>query len=843
MYLQALAAAPEDVDTLRCLAGLRQQQGRFDEALRCFDRVVSLRPSDAAAWNEHGGVLAAAGRIDRALASFQRATELDPSLAEPACNLGQALCLLRRHHEALPWLERAIARQPRLLPAHMLIVEALQALGRHADAVDACARALRLDPANPQLDHLLGTSLLVLRRHAEALAAFDRALTRQPQHLDALNSRGNCLAALGRQEEALETFARALALKADFPEALHNQGLVLASQKRHIEATQCFERALAYRPDFAEAHASMGASLEALARRAEALESLERALAIRPELVAALINRGITLLRLGRYAQALASLDRALARRPGDTRALNARGNALAALGRMEEAWSSFGSALAGQPDYLEALVSYGLWLVRAGRHGDAQPLLQRALAIEPNYPEVAGTLFYATAALCEWQQYESLSGEILDRVSAGAAVAAPFHMLLLVDSPEDQLACARLWVRDRYSVPRAEAPRLESAERKRLKVAYLSPDFRNHPVARQVCGLIERHDRTQFETIAVAFGRPAPADPLRARLALAFDHFIEVPDSVSDDDVARQIRELDVAIAVDLAGFTTDARPGVLARQVAPIQVNFLGYPGTSGADYMQYIIADRVVIPPTHRSFYTEQVVEMPDSFFVAGDARDVPAPPSRGECGLPEEAFVYCCFNNHGKITPGVFDTWMRILRNVPNSVLWLPEPKLATAANLRREAHHRGVAPERLLFAPRVPATSAYLARLQLADLFLDTLPYNAHSTACDALRSGLPVLTCLGQTFAGRVAASLLQAVGTPELIVESPQAYEALACTLAEDRTRLAELRARLRSSRDHRGFFDPGRFTRQLERAYRAMWERHARAEPPSPLLVPASL
>ena len=840
LYAQTIHSAPADAYALRCLASLLNQQGRFDEALVCFDRILSAQPHDAAVWNEHGGILATSGRIDRALVSFQRAAALDPDLAEPACNVAQSLCFLGRHSEALPWLDRALARRPVLPLAHLLKVDVLQSTGRHFEAAKACRQALALGPESANLQNALGSSLAALGQHPEALTAFDRALSLEPGHIDALNNRGNSLAALGRWDEALAAFAQALALKSDFPEALNNRGLVLAALDRYPEALESFEQALSYRPEYADALNSRGASLDALGRPEEALECFERALAARPDFPNALSNRGIVLVKLGRYAQALASLNAALAVRPDDTAALNSRGNALAALGRMDEAFASFESALAKRPNFIEALISYGSWLSRIGRADEGRRAVLRALKIDPNYPDAAGTAFDAAARCCDWGEYDSRARAIVDRTRAGLRVAAPFHMLLISDSPDDQLACARIWVRERYPPQRTESPALAPRNRERLRVAYLSPDFRGHPVARQACGLFERHDRTRFETIAVAFGQPARADPLRARLERAFDRFIEVPDSVSDREAAQQLRDLDIAIAVDLAGFTTDARPGVLAFRPAPVQVSFLGYPGTLGADYIDYIVADRTVVPTHHRQFYAERVVHLPDTFFVTDNERALAATPSRGEAGLPDEGFVYCCFNRSYKITPAMFDAWMGILQNVSGSVLWLSERMPVAVDNLRREAQRRGIAPERLVFAPLLPDAADHLARLRLADLFLDTLPYNAHATATDALWAGLPVLTCLGRSFAGRVAASLLQAVGLPELIVESLPEYEALACDLACHPARLRELRERLSGTGHGSALFDTDRFRRHLEWAYRSMWERSLRGEPPSHFAVP---
>jgi predicted O-linked N-acetylglucosamine transferase (SPINDLY family) len=371
-----------------------------------------------------------------------------------------------------------------------------------------------------------------------------------------------------------------------------------------------------------------------------------------------------------------------------------------------------------------------------------------------------------------------------------------------------------------------------------RVKIAYLSADFRNHAVSFLAAGLFERHDRTKFETIAISF-TPENSDDMQARLRNAFEKFIDVRN-MSDLEVANLIRELEVDIAVDLMGFTGHHRLGILALRPAPIQVNYLGYPATMGADYIDYIIADPHVVTADSEPHYTEKIVRLPDTFMPTDGGRNAAGtPPSRVEAGLPRDGFVFCAFNNPVKITPAVFDVWMSLLRKVDGSVLWLASYDGKSADNLRREAERRGVAAERLIFAPWLPTHEDHLARYRLADLFIDTSPYNAHSTACDALWAGLPVITCLGTTFAGRVAASLLHAIGLQELIANSLPEYEALAIKLATDRPLLDALRTKLAEHRVTHPLFNTDRFRRHIESAFVTMYERHQRGEPPADISV----
>jgi len=370
-----------------------------------------------------------------------------------------------------------------------------------------------------------------------------------------------------------------------------------------------------------------------------------------------------------------------------------------------------------------------------------------------------------------------------------------------------------------------------------RIRVAYVSADFHSHATAWLMAGVFEAHDRDRFDIYAFSLGRNDRSET-RMRLEQAFDVFIDAGDK-TDQEIAGLLRDLDVDIAVDLKGLTKGARPGIFALRPAPIQVNYLGYPGTMGVDYIDYLVADRVIIPETERRWYAENIVYLPDTYQCNDTARSLPARlASRRDVGLPEQGFVFCSFNGSFKITPRVFDVWMRLLQKTEGSVLWLRESNGSSMRNLRREAEKRGVAGDRLVFAPVWPHAE-HLARHRSADLFLDTLPYGAHTGASDALWAGLPVLTCLGESFAGRVAASLLHAVGLPDMVTHSLEEYEARALQLAHDPALLDEVTERLARNRETHALFDTARFTRHLESAYGQMVERHRAGERPQPFAV----
>jgi protein O-GlcNAc transferase len=603
------------------------------------------------------------------------------------------------------------------------------------------------------------------------------------------------------------------------------------------EAASCFEEALRLDPTSAAAYFNLGLVRHEQGRLEESADALEHAAGADPAMSDALHLLGVVRQQQARPDLAAQAFARALLLNPDDAAVHGQHGAALAMQGRHADAIASFDNAIRLDPGHVHAMCDRATALGLAGRREEAVEGFRRLHETAPHFDYGAGLLLAAKARVCDWSGRDALVALVAQGIREGRKAIHPFEWLAIMDAPDSQLACSRIYAADKYP-PAAQA--LWQGERhghERIRVAYLSADLHNHATAHLMAELFELHDKERFETIALSFG-PDTQDAMRARLIRAFNRFIDVRGK-SDLEIARLVRELEVDIAVDLKGYTTDARCGIFAHRPAPVQVSFIGYPGTLGVDYMDYVIADAQVIDAAHERWYTEKVVCMPGSYQVNDSQRRIADDtPARREQGLPEEGFVFCCFNNNYKITPGMFDIWMRLLEKVPGSVLWLLQDNEAAMRNLRAEAARRGVAPDRLVFAPRAPL-DAHLARHRLADLFLDTLPYNAHTTASDALWSGLPVLTLKGKSFAARVAASLLHAVGLPEMVTHTPQAYEARAMELATDAKQLAGLRARLIAARAA-PLFDTDRFRRHLESAYLAIWQRQQAGAAKAPLKVP---
>ncbi len=737
-----------------------------------------------------------AGRTVEAEAAYRRVLSVQPGEFNALHLLGVLRAQLGDGAQAVQLLAQALAVKPGAVAARLHMAEILAGLGRKPEALQACETALTHDP-NVMEGHLLrGTILLEDGRLEEASAALDCAVALKPDHALALLNRARVRQALQRVDEALADCDRALALKPDFAEAHHVRGTLLHGLKRHDEALASFDRALTHNPGLTQAcHGRIGA-LGALERLEEALAESGRIVALEPDVAAAHNNRGAILRRLRRFPEALECFDRAIALESGIAEYHFNRSGPLYELGRLEEAYAE----------------------------------CAKALALNPGNPDAVGFHFNLASHLCDWRDRPA-ELEIIRRYAREGQVD-PLCLLQAVDEPELHLLNAKQFAEP----PDQTLPARPAVAQKRLRVAYLSADFRDHPVAHQVVELLERHDRTKFETYGICL-RSGPLGAMRERLKQAFDHFVEA-EHRSDYEIARMLAGFQIDIVVDLGGYTDRSRAQVLTCRPAPVAVSYLGYPGTLGADYVDYIIADANVIPPGSEAFYTESVVRLPGCFMPTDNRTLAAVTPSRPAAGLPEHGFVFCDFNKSNKLTPEMFDIWMRILGEVGDSVLWLNVDNTTARNNLRAEAEARGVAAQRLIFADRVADRAQHLARLALADLFLDTLPYNAHATANDFLKVGVPVLTCMGQSFGSRVAGSMLLTMGVEELIVRDLAQYEAIALKLARTPQLLAGLRAKLAANRV---LFDTEGLTRNLETAYERMWSLHVQGRKPESFSVKA--
>jgi protein O-GlcNAc transferase len=784
--------APGDrVDALHLMGIIAAQTRRMERAALLLGRAVAERPTDAAIQNNYGNVLKSLDHHSEALDSYDRALKLNPELADAHNNRGLVLDSLDRIAEALASYDRALKVKPDYVEAHYNRGLALHRLKRLEEAVQSYDRAVKIRPDYVAAHISRGNAQRALSQLENALASYDRAVKIDPHLVDAHNNRGLTLEDLGRIDEALSSYERAVKIDPKHAAARCHLGDALRKMGHIEDALASYRHAVAITPNHAEAHVKMGIALTELRRPDDALECFDHALRLASHLAEAYVNRGNALANVKRFEEAVESYDNALQIKPDYAAAHGNRGNALRELRRFDEALGSY----------------------------------ERALQFNPNQEWLHGSVLSTKLQLCHWMNLTSLMTELFGKLVRQERGTPPFQVFSLTDSPPRQREAARIWVNAHWPDNRLPPPMEPRRPSNKIRVGYYSADFHSHATANLAAELFELHDRDRFEILAFSFG-PDKRDHMRKRLTDAFDQFIDVR-TASDRDVAKLSADVGIDLAVDLKGLTGDGRPGIFAHRAAPVQVGYLGYPGTMSAPFMDYIVADTTLIPVGSRPHYSEKVIYLPNSYQVNDRKRAIAAREfSRADLGLPRAGFVFCCFCNSYKINPEHFDGWMRILKQVEDSVLWLLADTGRIADNLRAEAESRGVHDARLIFAGRIPLDE-HLARHRAADLFIDTFPYNAHTTASDALWAGLPVLTRVGDSFAARVGASLLNAVGLPELIAVTQQHYEAIAVELATEPGRLAEIKAKLDRNRLTTPLFDTEMFTRQLESAYMQIYHR----------------
>lgn len=813
-----------------------QGLGRSDEALTAFDRLLEIKPDHASALMNRSSVLVTLARPQEALQAADAALAMQPDALIALLNKTAALLALKRPREALTVSERLLRLNSRHGKGLINKIIALLDLGNFPEALATALNALTFDSYNPDLLGLKVQALLGLNRFAEAQADCQKILAKHPDRITITLSLAKALVGLGSSSVAISTVDAVLAAIPHHPEAASLKADLLVGRNEWETAATLIKAALVQHPDQAQLWVAQSALLLSKERYTEALTATERALALDPNHLKATVNQMAALNSLQRFTEALAAGQALIAQQAPDWQLYANQGAALAGSERFADARQAFATAEVLDQKAFRAF----RW--RQEVYGIASD------ALLPDIDPYAEFLAFKVAKLehCDWRSYEALLARATALIEENLAQGQltplpPFKALSLPFSPELTRVMAQsrgTFLNNGMAATRqAFAFSYPNAITDRLKIGYVSADFREHPTAHLMRGLFSRHDRQQFEIFVYALCKDDGSDYYQ-RIKTDADQFVDLT-ALSNAEAATRIHTDGIHILVDLMGYTGYARSEIFALQPAPIQVSYLGYPGTLGAPFIPYILADNVVLPESLRPYFTEQPVYLPECYQVNDDSQDIAATGiQRRDVDLPETGFVFCCFNKPAKIDPVLFAVWMRILAQVPSSVLWLLAANDEITTHLRNEAEAQGITGERLIFAQRLPKAQ-HLERHRLADLFLDTRLYNAHTTASDALWAGLPVLTCLGNTFPSRVAASLLQAVGLPELITHSLEEYQAQAIHLATTPAELRSLRTKLAYNRTRMPLFDTSRFTRHLEEAYRLMWDRHARGLPPTLLRV----
>ena len=779
------------------------QSGHLDAAETQYKKLLKYLPSNIDLLNNLGMIAFQKGLLEDGVRIIERSLQINPNQPYSLNNYGNALKDLKRLDKALVIYDHAIALKPDY-------------------AVAYSNRGLVLH----DLDRL-----------DDALQSYDLAITIKPDYAVAFFNRGIVLQELNQLDEALESFDCAIAHNPNYAVALFNRGIALHELKRLDEALTSYDHAITINPDYADAHYNRGLALQDLRRQDEALASYDRAIAIKPDYAVAYSNRGNALQDLKRLDEALASFDCAIAIKPDYADANYNRGNALNELKRLDEALASYDRAIVLKQDYADAHYNRGNTLQDLKRLDEALASFDRAIAHKADIDFILGDSLHTKMHLCLWNDLPNQLNELIHKVDRNQKVAVPFSVIALFDDPAVQRKTAEIFSNKKYPQSNVLPKIGRYPKHSKIRLGYFSADFHNHATMHLMAELFKSHNKDKFELIAFSFG-PDIQDEWRQRALLCFDQFVDVRFK-SDREIAVLARTMEIDIAVDLKGYTQDCRTGIFAEESAPIQVNYLGYPGTMAVDYMDYLIADRTLIPEDKQPYYSEKIVYLPNSYQVNVSKRTVTETAlTRQELGLPDTGFIFCCFNNNYKITPTTFAGWMRILTAVEGSVLWLFEGNTSAIKNLKKEAIKLEINEERLIFAKHMPIAD-HLNRIQLADLFLDTLPYNAHTTTSDALRMALPVLTCIGESFASRVAASLLNAVNLPELITTTQAQYESLAIDLALHPEKLKALKDKLANNLPTAPLYNTPLFTQHLESAYLSMYDRYQNGLDPEHIYV----
>lgn len=774
------------------------QSGAVTHAEELYSKILSVEPNHDQATHYLGLIAAQKGDYHLGEHLINKSIELDASVGDKYKNRG----LIRQHQ------------------------------GRFGEALEDYLLAKQLMPDSLDLDYNCGSVLLAMQQYHRALELFNSLVDKGYVNELVYNDRASALHECGQIEAAIASYDEAIRLNPMYVEAYYNKGLLAQSQKQNEIALSLFAKSIELNPNNAQAHNNMGIVLDTLFDFASAIKCYEKAIALDPEYVEAYANIGNALASLKQLESAVKYYDKAIELKKGVSEVYNNRANALAELDRHSEALLDYDRSIEYKPEYADAHSNKGMALYEMRRHEEAIASYQDALKLKPDFEYLFGLRLHTKMIIANWDNYHQELDELRARITSGERASTPFPVLSLFDDPHIQRLTAEIYSKDKFVVSNLLGPLDRKNKNKKIKIGYFSADFRIHAVSILMAGVFEFHDKDKFELIGFSFG-PSENDFMRVRVGTAFDEFIDV-STMADVDVAQLARERGIDIAVDLTGFTQHNRTQIFAHRAAPIQVNYLGYPGTMGANYYDYIIADKVVIPESDQQFYVEKVAYLPFCYQPNDVRREISDKHfSRDELGLPKDAFVFCSFNNNFKINPDIYRVWMNILNQVPHSVLWLLEDNPSALSNLKIEAEKLGVNVSRIIFAKRLPLDQ-HLARHRAADIFLDTLPYNAHTTASDALWAGLPVLTRIGKSFQGRVAASLLEAIGLPELITKTDDEYVALAVELSKNSTLLMQLKSRLIQNRLQTPLFDTKKSTLGLECLYEKMHELYERQQAP---------
>jgi predicted O-linked N-acetylglucosamine transferase (SPINDLY family) len=781
LYIQ-----PERLSTLINLFFVLIELEKYNKASEVICKAIEIHSNDETLYICEGHLFEKKKQLKKAISSYEKALEIKSDCLEAEEKRKIVLKEIDRSDEAMCAGTSAAQK------------------GEYDQAIALLSKAIEIDADNFYAHNNLGNVLKELKNFNDALISYEKAIEIKFDYAEAYYNRGIVQNEIKKLDESVESYRQAIKYMPTYEKAYSNLGNVLQKLNRFEEALICYDKAIELNENFGEAYSNRGTVLKELKRLEEALTSFEKAIYINSELPEAYSNLGIILQELNRLEESRANFDKAIKLRPKFAEAYANRGEVLTALNLIDLAFQSF----------------------------------DKAMELEPSYEYLEGKKLHTKMLMCDWHNYHTELNNLIIRINKEEKSTPVFPMLGLTDSLLVLCKSSEIWIKDKHKINHKLGPITKPRRKDKIKIGYYSADFREHPVSYLAAELFELHDKSKFELIGFYYG-PQDSSIMHKRIISSFDNFIYVRNTL-DSEVAQISRKLEIDIAVDLTGITQYSRVGIFSCRAAPIQISYLGFLGTMGAEYYDYLIADRVIIPIESQQYYKEKIVYLP-SYQINDSKRKIADKIfTREELNLPKKGFVFCCLNNNFKITPTVFDGWMRILKKVTESVLYLYAENKWVELNLKNEAERRGICKSRLKFATRI-SRNEYLARYSCADLFLDTLPYNAGTTASDALWAGLPVLTCIGDSFASRIAASLLSAIELPELITRTQAEYEAEAIELATNPEKLKNIKIKLDKNRSTTALFNSKDFTLNIEDAYTKIYERFQKNLRPEHIFINA--
>ena len=835
-YEKAIELNPRYAKAHYNLAGALHELDKLELSIQSYQNSIDIEPDYAEAHNNLGNVFKEIGQLDDAISSYEKAISIKPDYIEAFYSLGATFHEAGKLEDTVQCYERVLELRPDFAGMHNNLGNVLRELGHFDKAVLSYEKAISITPDFVEVYYNLGITFQELKQLDNALSNYKKAIEIKSNYKEAFNNLGIVYKELKEFDLAIQSYKEATNINPKYAEAFNNLGILYRDLGQPNEAFASYNEAIKIFPDYDEAHNNLGILYMDSGQIDKAIVSYKNAINANESFIEAINNLGIAFMNLGQIEQSINYYQKAISIDPNFALTYNNLGIAYKHVKNLDAAVKCFDKAINLDPNYSDAFSNYGNVLTTMDNFEEALIKYQHAYEINPNKDYILGNVLHTRMHLCFWDDFSNNLNKLKKQINEGQKRIDPFSFMALIDDAELQEKVSKIYSKDRF--PKSDLlPQIKYyPKHKKIRIGYFSGDFREHPVSTLTAGLYESHNRDFFEIYAFSYG-PDTNDEMNIRIKAGVDHFHDV-QRMSHKDIALLSRSLEIDIAVDLGGYTASAKTDIFAIVTAPIQLSYIGFLGTMGADYYDYLVSDLTIIPKQCQKYYSEKIIYLPN--FQANDTKQTYSISnfSRKDIGLPEKGFVFCCFNNTYKFTPLTFDSWGRILKNVPDSVLLLYASNKAAEKNLIKEIVKRGIDSERIIFGKHLPI-EGYLGRYKVVDLFLDTSPYNAGTTSSDAMKMGLPVITFQGQSFSSRMGASILKAINMPELIANTQKEYESMAIELAKNPKKLKQIKEKLAKNIKSAPLYDTLLFTKHLESAFKLIYERHHKGLKPDHIFI----